>query len=130
MQTNGWFKLNDNGFGQITIEIGSKKVPLRFTVSQQERLLEMQEKRENELKEGSIENKNILKFRAEDDLDTCYIALNPLPDKEEFSKGDINLYLDLDQQRLLASVWMTRKVLSPSVNSINADLETSSKKGN
>lgn len=130
MQTNGWFKLNDNGFGQITIEIGSKKVPLRFTVSQQERLLEMQEKRENELKEGGIENKNILKFRAEDDLDTCYIALNPLPDKEEFSKGDINLYLDLDQQRLLASVWMTRKVLSPSVNSINADLETSSKKGN
>lgn len=130
MQSNGWFKLNDNGFGQITIEIGPKKVPLRFTVSQQERLLEMQEKRENKLKEGDIENKNILKFRAEDDLDTCYIALNPLPDKEEFSKGDINLYLDLDQQRLLASVWMTRKVLSPSVNSINADLETSSKKGN
>ncbi len=130
MQTNGWFKLNDNGFGQITIEIGSKKVPLRFTISQQERLFEMQEKRENELKEGGIQNKNILKFRAEDDLDTCYIALNPLPDKEEFSKGDINLYLDLDQQRLLASVWMTRKVLSPSVNSINADLETTSKKGN
>ncbi len=129
MQSNGWFKLNDNGFGQITIEIGGKKIPLRFTVSQQERLLEMQEKRENE-REGGIENKNILKIRAEEDLDTCHIALNPLPNKEEFSKDDISLYLDLDQQRLLASVWMTRKVLSPSASSINADLEASSKTGN
>lgn len=126
---NGWFKIHDEGFNQIIVEIGSKKIPLRFTVYQQERLLELQEKREEELKNIEENTKNVLKLRAEDDLNTCFIALNPLPDKVDFTKEDINLFLDLDQQRLLASIWMGRKVLSPSINPIHNDLEAS-KKGN
>lgn len=87
-----------------------------------------------ELKNIEENTKNVLKLRAEDDLNTCFIALNPLPDKvdftkEDFTKEDINLFLDLDQQRLLASIWMGRKVLSPSINPIHNDLEAS-KKGN
>lgn len=126
---NGWFKINDEGFNQIIIEIGNKKIPLRFTVYQQERLLELQEKREAELKNIEENSKNVLKLRAEDDLNTCFIALNPLPEKIDFTKEDINLFLDLDQQRLLASIWMGRKVLSPSMNPIHNDLEAS-KRGN
>lgn len=126
---NGWFKIHDEGFNQIIVEISSKKIPLRFTVYQQERLLELQEKREEELKNIEENTKNVLKLRAEDDLNTCFIALNPLPDKVDFTKEDINLFLDLDQQRLLASIWMGRKVLSPSINPIHNDLEAS-KKGN
>ena len=126
---NGWFKIHDEGFNQIIVDIGNKKIPLRFTVYQQERLLELQEKREEELKNIEENTKNVLKLRAEDDLNTCFIALNPLPDKVDFTKEDINLFLDLDQQRLLASIWMGRKVLSPSINPIHNDLEAS-KKGN
>lgn len=126
---NGWFKIHDEGFNQIIVEIANKKIPLRFTVYQQERLLELQEKREEELKNIEENTKNVLKLRAEDDLNTCFIALNPLPDKVDFTKEDINLFLDLDQQRLLASIWMGRKVLSPSINPIHNDLEAS-KKGN
>lgn len=127
MPNNGWFDIKDDGFGRITLDFGNKKVPLRFTVSQQERLLEFQDQREKKYKENESEKRNILKDRAEDDLDICYIALNPKPDTADFEKEDINSMLDVDQQRMIASIWMERKVLNPSFASINSDLQ---KQGN
>ena len=127
MPNNGWFDIKDDGFGRITLDFGNKKVPLRFTVSQQERLIEFQDQREKKYKENESEKRNILKDRAEDDLDICYIALNPKPDTVDFDKEDINSMLDVDQQRMIASIWMERKVLNPSFTSINSDLQ---KQGN
>ena len=131
MQNNGWFDIKDDGFGRITLDFGNKKVPLRFTVSQQERLIQFQEQREkkySDIKENV--KRNILKDRAEDDLEICYIALNPKPDKVDFEKEDIDSMLDIDQQRLVASIWMDRKVLNPSFTSLNKDIVASSEKGN
>ena len=129
---NGWFKIIDDGYGQISLDFGNKKVPLRFTVFQQEKLFEFQE---NKVKgalavtEEAGESKNVIKKRSDDDLEICFIALNPIPNKVDFSKDDINNLLDLDQQRLIASIWMTRKVLNPSITTIQQDIEAL-KKGN
>ena len=63
-------------------------------------------------------------------MDICYIALNPKADSIDFDKEDINSLLDIDQQRLIASIWMDRKVLTPSFTSIEKDLEKQEKQGN
>ena len=134
MPNNGWFEIKDDGMGKIMLTLNGKKVPLRFTVSQQERLLEFGERREQREKKYAEEKenvkRNILKERAEDDLDICYIALNPKADSIDFDKEDINSMLDIDQQRLIASIWMDRKVLTPSFNSLEKDLEKQEKQGN
>ena len=134
MPNNGWFEIKDDGMGKIMLTLNGKKVPLRFTVSQQERLLEFGERRDQREKKYAEEKenvkRNILKERAEDDLDICYIALNPKADSIDFDKEDINSMLDIDQQRLIASIWMDRKVLTPSFNSLEKDLEKQEKQGN
>ena len=131
MPNNGWFDIKDDGMGKIMLTLNGKKVPLRFTVSQQERLLEFNERREKRYAdENENAKRNFLKDRAEDDLDICYIALNPKADSIDFDKEDINSLLDIDQQRLIASIWMDRKVLTPSFTSIEKDLEKQEKQGN
>ena len=131
MPNNGWFDIKDDGMGKIMLTLNGKKVPLRFTVSQQERLLEFNEQREKRYAdENENAKRNFLKDRAEDDLDICYIALNPKADSIDFDKEDINSLLDIDQQRLIASIWMDRKVLTPSFTSIEKDLEKQEKQGN
>lgn len=131
MSNNGWFDIKDDGMGKIMLTLNGKKVPLRFTVSQQERLLEFNEQREKRYAdENENAKRNFLKDRAEDDLDICYIALNPKADSIDFDKEDINSLLDIDQQRLIASIWMDRKVLTPSFTSIEKDLEKQEKQGN
>jgi hypothetical protein len=124
MPNTGWFDIKDDGMGKIMLTLNGKKVPLRFTVSQQERLLEFNEQREKRYTdENENAKRNFLKDRAEDDLDICYIALNPKADSIDFDKDEINSLLDIDQQRLIASIWMDRKVLTPSFTSIEKDLE-------
>jgi hypothetical protein len=124
MPNTGWFDIKDDGMGKIMLTLNGKKVPLRFTVSQQERLLEFNEQREKRYAdENENAKRNFLKDRAEDDLDICYIALNPKADSIDFDKDEINSLLDIDQQRLIASIWMDRKVLTPSFTSIEKDLE-------
>ncbi len=131
MPNNGWFDIKDDGMGKIMLTLNGKKVPLRFTVSQQERLLEFNEQREKRYAdENENAKRNFLKDRAEDDLDICYIALNPKADSIDFDKDEINSLLDIDQQRLIASIWMDRKVLTPSFTSIEKDLEKQVKLGN
>lgn len=131
MPNTGWFDIKDDGMGKIMLTLNGKKVPLRFTVSQQERLLEFNEQREKRYADENENTKrNFLKDRAEDDLDICYIALNPKADSIDFDKDEINSLLDIDQQRLIASIWMDRKVLTPSFTSIEKDLEKQIKLGN
>ncbi len=131
MPNTGWFDIKDDGMGKIMLTLNGKKVPLRFTVSQQERLLEFNEQREKRYAdENDNAKRNFLKDRAEDDLDICYIALNPKADSIDFDKDEINSLLDIDQQRLIASIWMDRKVLTPSFTSIEKDLEKQVKLGN
>ncbi|MBQ3643051.1 MAG: hypothetical protein II961_00505 [Candidatus Riflebacteria bacterium] len=131
MPNTGWFDIKDDGMGKIMLTLNGKKVPLRFTVSQQERLLEFNEQREKRYAdENENAKRNFLKDRAEDDLDICYIALNPKADSIDFDKDEINSLLDIDQQRLIASIWMDRKVLTPSFTSIEKDLEKQVKLGN
>lgn len=131
MSNTGWFDIKDDGMGKIMLTLNGKKVPLRFTVSQQERLLEFNEQREKRYAdENENAKRNFLKDRAEDDLDICYIALNPKADSIDFDKDEINSLLDIDQQRLIASIWMDRKVLTPSFTSIEKDLEKQVKLGN
>ena len=131
MPNTGWFDIKDDGMGKIMLTLNGKKVPLRFTVSQQERLLEFNDQREKRYAdENENAKRNFLKDRAEDDLDICYIALNPKADSIDFDKDEINSLLDIDQQRLIASIWMDRKVLTPSFTSIEKDLEKQVKLGN
>lgn len=131
MPNTGWFDIKDDGMGKIMLTLNGKKVPLRFTVSQQERLLEFNEQREKRYAdENENAKRNFLKDRAEDDLNICYIALNPKADSIDFDKDEINSLLDIDQQRLIASIWMDRKVLTPSFTSIEKDLEKQVKLGN
>jgi len=113
----GWIKINDEGYSQIVIEADGKKIPLRYTVSQHERMLAFNAKQlERQEKEKNGEFKvDFLKQRAEDDLEVCFIALNPNGMNLDYSKEDINEMLDIDQQRILAGIWISKKVLQPSM---------------
>lgn len=127
MPNNGWFEIIDNGYSQISVKINNKVIPLRFTVSQQERLIQMQNRQKDELEKEADHNQEIvtsfLNKRTSDDIECCLIALNPLPDKTEYTREFIEENLDLDQIRLLSQIWMSRKVLSPSITSISKELE-------
>lgn len=127
MPNNGWFEIIDNGYSQISVKINNKVIPLRFTVSQQERLIQMQNRQKDELEKEADHNQEIvtsfLNKRTSDDIECCLIALNPLPDKTEYTREFIEENLDLDQIRLLSQIWMSRKVLNPSITSISKELE-------
>ncbi|GAB1355441.1 hypothetical protein MASR1M12_41850 [Erysipelotrichia bacterium] len=43
----------------------------------------------------------------------CEIALNPEPDKIDFSREEIDAIFDVDQMVILSKVWMERKVSNP-----------------
>ncbi len=121
---NGWFDITDNGYSQITVKIGGKTVPLRFTVSQQERLVDFQKKQKSDIEAADNENsENFLFRRASDDLECCMIALNPLPNQVDFTREDIENNLDIDQIRLLSTIWISRKVLNPSVTTMAKEVE-------
>lgn len=121
---NGWFDITDNGYSQITVKIGGKAVPLRFTVSQQERLVDFQKKQKSDAEAADNENSgNFLIRRASDDLECCMIALNPLPNQVDFTREDIENNLDIDQIRLLSIIWISRKVMNPSVMRMAKEVE-------
>lgn len=127
MPNNNWLEVIDNGYAQISVKIGGKLIPLRFTVSQQERLIELQAKQKEEREKENSSNDDIvysfLNKRTNDDIECCLIALNPLSDKTEYTREFIEENLDIDQIRLLSQIWMSRKVLTPSITSLAKEME-------
>ena len=136
----GWLKINDNGYSQITVEIDDRKIPLRYTVYQHEKLLEYHANQfkqiESNVKEAEKQNDKVtdllekgldtFKKKASNALEICYIALNPYPEAIDFSKEDINEMLDLDQQQILSNIYLEKKVFKPSMDKENSG----SKSGN
>ena len=127
MSNNGWIEIIDNGYAQISVKINNKVIPLRFTVSQQERLIELQGRQKEEAEKEQNQDKDVitsfLTKRTNDDIECCLIALNPMPDKTEYTREFIEENLDVDQIRLLTQIWMSRKVLNPSVTSLKKEIE-------
>ncbi len=122
-----WFNLEDHGAGRIHITIAGKKRPLRYTLHQQEQLSALLETQrqpaesvkpgENELvtKAGEQASTSLLARSYKQDMDICSIALNPEPNKVDFTREDIETNLDIDQVKLLAGFWMSKKVFSPTM---------------
>lgn len=108
MTVGTWENLEDNGNGRIVITVGDKTVPLRYTVYQMERLNSLTE----EVKKADKKDVTISEIAARD-LDLCEIALNPMPDKVDFTRKEISELLDLDQIKILGTYWLAKKVYTP-----------------
>lgn len=115
-----WFNLEDHGAGRIFVTIAGKKTPLRYTLHQQEQLtalFESQKARaETAESAGDAPAKiDMLARSYQQDAAICAIALNPQPNKADFTMEDIEGNLDLDQVKLLAGFWLAKKVFSPTM---------------
>jgi hypothetical protein len=122
-----WFNLEDHGAGRIFVTIAGKKRPLRYTVYQQEQLSALLETRclpaesvksdeKDPVSEASEPaNTSMLARSYKQDIDICSIALNPEPNKIDFTREDIETNLDIDQVKLIAGFWMSKKVFSPTM---------------
>lgn len=109
MLTGNWLEIGK--LNQITVTIGGKKVPLRCTVSQVERFQALGERmRETPPVEGVAPGKLLA-----DALDVVEIVLNPMPNETSFARSDIETAMDADQVKILAQVWIDRKMFSPRV---------------
>lgn len=103
MQNGNWIEMLSLNRIKYDIKMsdGSKKEGfLRFTKSQSDRYTQL-------LKEKS-ENKEIL--GPDEILD---IALNPEENTVVFTKEQINQSLDIDEQKLLSTIWMNKKIIEP-----------------
>lgn len=109
MTIKSWKNIEDNGNGRITVILGDKKVPLRYTVHQMEELSVVMDKVKG-IKAPT------LKEIAENDLNICMIALNPEPDKVEFTREEITALLDVDQIKILVAYWLEKKVYIPTMD--------------
>ena len=107
MQSGNWLEMMSLNRIKYNIKMsdGSKKEGfLRFTKSQSDRYTKL-------LKEKS-ENKEIL---SPDEI--LEIALNPEENTIVFSKEQINETLDVDEQKLLSTIWMQKKIIEPRLSS-------------
>ncbi len=100
-----WKNFEESPDGNITLEIGDRRVSLRYTVYQMERLEEI-------LKAEAPEDITGIKAAAESDISICEVALNPEPGVPAFTRQDIVDALDLDRIKALAQYWLTKKVFS------------------
>lgn len=115
-----WFNLEDHGAGRIFVTIAGKKMPLRYTVYQQEQLSALfesqrQKAEESERAEEEPGKPNMLVRSYQQDMAICLVALNPQPDKCDFTREDVGENLDIDQVKLLAEYWLSRKIFSPTM---------------
>lgn len=128
--TKFWFNLEDHGAGKIFVTIAGKKLPLRYTLHQQEQLSSYYESMRQKVEELTRKAEDNLRkaneptaeesskpnqfFRINEHNRTiCLIALNPQPEKCDFTSEDVENNLDLDQVKLLADYWLLRKVHEP-----------------
>lgn len=102
MQKNEqWLKMLPLNRIECTIQLANgtfHKSMLRFTKHQQEQYNEINKQ----------ENADI--------ADLAYVILNPEPNKIDISKEEIENALDLDEIKLLISVWINKKVVAPSLS--------------
>lgn len=115
-----WFNLEDHGAGRIFVTIAGKKAPLRYTLHQQEQLSALFESQKAPIEKVESDGdtpakQNELARSYQQDTAVCIIALNPQPNKADFTREDIENNLDIDQVKLLASFWLARKVFSPTM---------------
>lgn len=118
--TKFWFNLEDHGAGKIFVTIAGKKLPLRYTLHQQEQLSGiLDSQRQPAVGEntdsGEIVQASPLARSYKQDLEICLVALNPQPSKLDFTREDIETNLDLDQVKLLVGFWLSKKVFSPTM---------------
>jgi hypothetical protein len=107
---NYWLKIDNRGGGQVLITVAGKTMPLRYTVHQQERLIELFKGRPEQLKAAEDANTPILKYLSDIDMDICEIALNPDPETVSFTREELVKAIDIDQARMLAEFWQREKV--------------------
>lgn len=106
MQSEKWLEMMSLNRIKYDIKLsdGSKKEGfLRFTKSQSDRYTKLiQEKSENN---GILGADEILE-----------IALNPEENSVVFTIEEINKCLDIDEQKLLSTVWMQKKIIEPKLS--------------
>lgn len=100
----------DNSGGRVLVTLAGKTVPLRYTVYQQERLVELFKQRPEQFKAAEAAETPVLKYLADLDLDICEIALNPDPEVVAFTRDALAGSVDIDQLRKLSEFWQREKV--------------------
>jgi hypothetical protein len=115
-----WFNLEDHGAGRIFVTIAGKKLPLRYTLHQQDQLnalFESQRQKAEESEQAGEETARpgMLIRSYQQDMAVCLIALNPQAEKCDFTREDVENNLDIDQVKLLAEYWLSRKIFSPTM---------------
>lgn len=106
MQGEKWLEMMSLNRIKYSIRMsdGSKKEGfLRFTKSQSDRYAKL-------LKEKSEKN-DVL---GSDEI--AEIALNPEEQETVFTVEEINKVLDIDEQKLLSTVWMQKKIIEPKLS--------------
>lgn len=112
MLTGNWLEINK--LNDMTLTMGGKKLKLRSTLSQIERFQALVEKM-NAADPDKANSSNFAKKAMMDAVDVVEIALNPDPEKVEFTQDDIMKNMDVDQIRILSEKWIQKKVYAPGV---------------
>lgn len=99
--------MEDHGQGMIFATIGGKRVRLKVTQGQLERFMAAS-KDESATADGGEPKTigDVLQRRHLSNLDIALIALNPDPNKLEWSRDDIERALDVPAVALLVKVWL------------------------
>ena len=106
MQNGNWLEMMSLNRIKYSIKLADGSIKdgfLRFSKSQSDRYTKL-------IKEKS-ENKEIL---MSDEI--LEIALNPDENNMTFTIQQINDSLDLDEQKLLSTIWMQKKIIEPKLS--------------
>ncbi len=112
MQTKDSYlvKIDNSGAGRVLVTVAGKTMPLRYTVYQQERLIDLFKRRPEQLKAAEAAETPVLKYLSDLDIDICEIALNPDPEAVAITREELVKAIDIDQARILADFWQREKV--------------------
>jgi len=104
---------------RMVVTIGGRSTLLRFTPSQQKRHRELMKARDEQLDKAEkvIDRIDMISVNQ---VKTLEIALNPRPDKIEFTKEDIET-LDSNHIGHIAAFW-TNEMLAPSLSPLDPAL--------
>ena len=106
MQGENWLKMMSLNRIKYSIKLNDgslKEGFLRFSKSQSDRYTQL-------LKEKGEKDEPLMP----DEI--LEITLNPEADKDVFTREQINEALDIDEQKLLSTVWMQKKIIEPKLS--------------
>lgn len=116
MQTGEWIEVGK--LNQITVKIGGRAIRLRKTLHQVEQFQKLASAKKDADESGSEKRTgaDLIQANVQNALDICEIALNPEPNKVEFSRDQITRELDADEIEILSRVYLDRKMFAPRID--------------